>query len=495
MTHPASSTDSSDPIKNPSPPAPSKAALGIIFLTVVIDLLGFGIVLPLLARYAEYFGLSGPMLGLLLASFSAMQFLFAPLWGRLSDRIGRRPVLLIGLAGSTFFYSLFGYATSLGTEGTLLGLSAIPWLFIGRIGAGIAGATIATSQAYIADVTSSKDRGKGMALVGAAFGIGFTFGPLLGTALVSDTPDNPTALLQPAWAEKFALTEVQRSAFQKRIDDYNQTRLRNDLPYAERRALKRGRDTDLLALLDDSQRKSFREASAPAASPGYLAGILSGVALLLACLKLPESLRPGTVRSHGDFSLAALRQALSRPGIVHLLGASFLTTFAFAQFESMLSLLTDALGMGDRENYLVFAYIGFILTLAQGLLVRRLLPKFGEYRMGLAGTILMAIGLVGIALCGQMDSRGLLYAVLPIVVIGFSCLTPSLQSLLSRMSGADEQGGILGLGQSVSALARILGPGIGATLYDVNVLAPFWFAAVLMLFGIAVVALLPRNAT
>ncbi len=151
--------------------SPRSGSLLVIFLTVFVDLLGFGMVIPLLPIYAEQFTLdeSGLQLGLLMASFSAMQFLFAPMWGRLSDRIGRRPVLMIGLAGSVLFYALFGFATVLGS---------IRLLFVARIGAGIAGATISTAQAYIADTTSLQNRAKGMALIGAAFGLGFTFGPL-----------------------------------------------------------------------------------------------------------------------------------------------------------------------------------------------------------------------------------------------------------------------------------------------------------------------------
>ncbi len=130
---------------------PRKASLLIVFLTVFIDLLGFGMVLPLLPIYAESFGVDehGVTIALLMSCFSAMQFLFAPLWGRLSDRIGRRPVLMIGLAGSTIFYTLFGLATL---------LSSLPLLFLSRLGAGIAGATISTAQAYIADSTTLKDR-------------------------------------------------------------------------------------------------------------------------------------------------------------------------------------------------------------------------------------------------------------------------------------------------------------------------------------------------
>lgn len=153
----------------------SKGSLLVVFLTVFIDLLGFGMVLPLLPIYAKQFVTDshGVTLGLLSASFSAMQFVFAPVWGRVSDRLGRRPVLLLGLAGSVVFYTLFGLATM---------WRSLTWMFISRVGAGIAGATIPTAQAYIADSTTPENRTRGMALIGAAFGLGFTFGPLLGAA-------------------------------------------------------------------------------------------------------------------------------------------------------------------------------------------------------------------------------------------------------------------------------------------------------------------------
>src|SRR5436190_7605047 len=153
----------------------SRGSLLVIFLTVFIDLLGFGMVLPLLPIYAKSFGVkeAGLEIGLLMSSFSAMTFIFAPVWGRASDRIGRRPVLIVGLVGSVGFYCLFGVATI---------FKSMALLFVARIGAGIAGATIPAAQAYIADITSLQNRAKGMALIGAAFGLGFTFGPLLGAA-------------------------------------------------------------------------------------------------------------------------------------------------------------------------------------------------------------------------------------------------------------------------------------------------------------------------
>jgi multidrug resistance protein len=147
--------------------------LTIIFLTIFIDLIGFGIVLPLLPFYATDFGADPIVIGLLVAMHPAMQFLFGPIWGRLSDRIGRRPILLLGLVGSGLSYLLFGLATNL------------TWLFASRILQGIAGANIPVAQAYIADSTNLENRTRGMGLVGAAFGLGFIAGPAIGGLLVN----------------------------------------------------------------------------------------------------------------------------------------------------------------------------------------------------------------------------------------------------------------------------------------------------------------------
>lgn len=402
----------------------SRSPLFIIFLVVFIDLLGFGIVLPLLPRYGEHFQADKPTLGLLMASFSAMQFLFAPLWGRLSDRIGRRPVLLVGLLGSTLSYFFFARVTQFGNAGPILGQSPIFWLFVTRIGAGIAGATIPTAQAYISDVTDVRHRGKGMALIGAAFGIGFTFGPLLGAMFVPDV-----------------------------------------------------------------------EGTAPSAAPGYVASILSGLSFLAAAALLPESLKAGVGKtSRGWFNFGAFQAAMARPFVGMILASIFLTTFAFAQFESTLSLLTKSLNISDRGNFFVFAYIGCILTLAQGGLVRRLMPRLGEFRMALAGVALMTIGLACIGMStvvrDPLLARYFLFTLLPVSVIGFSATTPSLQSLLSLNTHEDEQGGTLGVGQSMSALARILGPMTGLSLLKFDAALPYWVGAALMGVSVLMIATL-----
>ena len=150
-----------------------RSPLLVIFITIFIDLVGFGIVIPVLPFYAEgtKFGATPREVGLLFASYSFMQLIFAPVLGRLSDKYGRRPILLISLLGTSLGFLILGFATTL-------------WmLFLGRIIDGISGGNISTAQAYIADVTTKEDRAKGMGLIGAAFGLGFVFGPAIGGVL------------------------------------------------------------------------------------------------------------------------------------------------------------------------------------------------------------------------------------------------------------------------------------------------------------------------
>lgn len=148
-----------------------KNPLVTLFLVVFIDLLGFGIVIPIMPYYAKTFDASATTLGWLMMCYSAMQFIFSPFWGKLSDHIGRRPVILICLFGISLSMLLLGIAP------------VLSWLFVARLLAGFFGANISTAMAYIADVTKPEERSKGMGVIGAAFGLGFMFGPALGGLL------------------------------------------------------------------------------------------------------------------------------------------------------------------------------------------------------------------------------------------------------------------------------------------------------------------------
>jgi MFS family permease len=417
-----------------------RRAMFIVFLVMFIDLLGFGIVLPLLPRYGREFLeplFPGPsrerlrmsILGLLMASFSAMQFLFAPVWGRISDRAGRRPFLLLGLLGSVLFYALFGFASSWGIlEGRqLLGLIL---LFVARIGAGIAGATVSTAQAVIADCTTPERRSRGMALIGAAFGIGFTFGPLIGGAALILFPGSP-------------------------------------------------------------------------GGPGYAASGCSLLGLVLALALMPETLRPGTVsRRRGWLHLGAWRLALHTPTVGLLILTFFLSTLAFANFEPTVALLTqDVLHYGDEQNFWVFAYIGLVLVLAQGGLYQMLARRgLRETSFMFLGAGLMAAGLGGLggaaAVAARAGAEGsfhllaLFLAAVTVAVIGFAFVTPSVQALVSRRSDPARQGEILGVNQSANALARILGPFLGVTLYGFlpSHVLPYDFAVTLLLIVLLLTA-------
>ena len=156
-----------------------RSPLAVVFLTVFLDLVGFGIVIPLMPLYAERFGAGPVAVTWLLAVYSLMQFFLAPWWGRLSDRVGRRPVLLVGIAGSALSYLAFGLAGSLGM------------LFAARIVNGAMGANVGVAQAYIADVTPPAERARGMGMIGAAFGLGFIFGPAIGGLLSRIDPAAP----------------------------------------------------------------------------------------------------------------------------------------------------------------------------------------------------------------------------------------------------------------------------------------------------------------
>ena len=380
----------------------------IVFLVVFIDLLGFGIVLPLAPRYARVYmaGWSdleqGGMIGAIYSSFSLMQFVFSPVLGRLSDRYGRRPVMLLSLAGSVVFYGLFAVASTLPPE---QGALALVLLLLSRVGAGIAGASVSTASAVIADSTTPETRARGMGLIGAAFGIGFTFGPLIA----------------------YVGLEFFQSAHW---------------------------------------------------GPGALAAGLSAVALGLAFLLMPETRKPGGPTGAKDFfSLRRTQEVLAMPAVGRLVLVYFLVIFGFATFEGTLALFTaDAFALDEKDNFLVFAYIGFVLMVAQGGFYRRLAGKRPERQLmafGVGAMLLGFVGLTAVAVGGWMLNRGgseadlkpLFYLSVTVAVFGFAFVNPSVASLVSKAADPHRQGEVLGVNQAFASLGRIAGPVAGLLVF------------------------------
>ncbi len=370
----------------------------IVFVTVFVDLIGFGIIIPLNPYLAEHFGATPLEVGLLMSVYSAMQFLVSPIWGGLSDRFGRRPIILMSLFGAALAHTAFAFAPHF-------------WaLVVARTFAGIFGANISTAMAYVADITDEKNRSKGMGLVGAAFGIGFVLGPFLGGVMA-------------------------------KVGVY----LGSSPPLGE----------------------SF---------PALIAALICLLNFAAALKYLPESL-PLEKRNQSERKARFKRiwDSLQTPVLGPLVFSAGLNTMAMATMEASLFLyVQDAFGWGLATASFGFAYIGIILAITQGGLVRRMMPIWGERRLMFIGLALSALGFAGLGL-----GQGLYSMALAVTVLGLgSGLTlPSLNGSISLKSSQSTQGHNMGVAQSLSSLARIAGPPLGGLAYQqLSMVAPFWLS-------------------
>jgi MFS family permease len=352
----------------------SRSALGVLFLVVFVDLLGFGMVIPTMPYYASQLGAPERWIGLLGTGYSAMQFFFAPVWGRVSDQVGRRKVFLASIAMTSVAFFVYALAPTWG------------WLLAARLFAGFATANLAIARAFVADVTTPETRSKGMGIIGASFGLGFILGPFFGGVL--------------------------------------------------------------------SAHVSHR-------APGFVAAALAAVNLLAAYLILPEPEVHAAAARRPRF--AALRGEMKVPGIRRVLVISLLSLLAFSALEHTFSLLAKAsFGLDQSRVGYLFAYIGVLAVVIQGGLIGPLTRRFGERRLLVVGLALQAVGFVGIP---YATSVGGLLAVLVPLSLGNGLTNPSLAALLSRMAHRDDQGGTMGMGESASALGRIVGPESGTWTY------------------------------
>jgi MFS family permease len=394
----------------------------IIFLTVFIDLIGFGIVLPLLPIYSRNFGASGLMIGVIMASFSAMQFLFAPAWGRLSDRIGRRPVLLVSTAGAALSYAVF----ALGSRVTG---SAALWVLLGsRVLAGICGANITVAQAYIADVTPPENRSQKMGLIGMAFGLGFIFGPALGGISIKHF-----GIVGPGWvaaslcAANFLLALVILPESWKPTSEHAAARPRLN--------------------------QWAHTLSQPVI--GLLIGVFFLATFCFTCFETTLGLLVGQ-----NFRLDAQNADDART-IGYL--------FAYCGLIGAL-VQGGAIGRLVKKLGETKLIAGSLILVALGLALLPFVRGHGTFSWRL---LLHSDGLPWLALL----------AALAVLSIGSSLTRPPVFGLISILTPAHEQGATIGVAQSAGSLARIVGPIFAGATFQYHPSLPYLICAAISLLA------------
>ena len=407
-----------DDVQAPSTLDAGKGALVVLFLVTMIDMIGFGIVIPFLTYLVEDLAAdqnitsTGIWVGLLMTSYSAAQFLFSPIWGGLSDRIGRRPVLMIGLIGNTVFFTMFGLANTL-----LMALVA-------RFLAGVFNGNIAVARAYIGDVSTPKQLATRMGLIGAAFGLGFTIGPFLGGEL---------------------------SAPAERWDVFSGTILETH-PYL------------LPCLL---------------ASVLSIVSLLLAFKYLPESLA-PEARSTRTTQTWSATmkrTASNVQRMLGTKNIGSLMWVTFLYMFGFTVMHAVFILYTQmdpstgGLGFSEADNGRIFALIGILGIVTQGGLIGPLTRRFGSLFILRLGSILSGIGLVLIPYSTLDFVWAWMIFITGCIAIGNGLFQPSSSTLLTSLARRDdyELGAVMGSQESLSSFARILGPLTGGYVWTITV--------------------------
>jgi MFS family permease len=413
----------------------SRTALYTVLFVVFLDLVGFGIVIPILPFYVRTFTTNDVFIGLLAASYSLMQFAFAPLLGRLSDRYGRRPVLLASLSGATVAWTIFGLGGAL-------------WvLFLSRMLAGGMGGNIAAAQAYVADVTPRSERAGALGLVGAAFGLGFVFGPALGGFFASDPVVAAARDLLPAGvpATPYSVPSFAAAGF------------------------------SLLALVVGAVflREPDRDRSAPAPRGSWHEPLL-------------RALRGRRGEGASGAAVDPLERTRRRR-FRALVVAFFTFSLAFSGVQVMfVPFLDDVFGYDASQAALLLTYVGALGALNQGVVVGRLARRFPEAKLAVAGAVALLCSLaalpftpeIGAALLGWVPGPALLtpelvamLAVLTLLSVGNGLLSVSLTALVSATASDGTQGAAFGVTQGAGSLGRTVGPPAMAALYAA---AAYW---------------------
>lgn len=427
----------------------NRGVLGVILLTVFLDLVGFSIIFPLFPDMLEYYlgqeasggvlhsfiasleklsGMSGDKArlaatvlfgGLLGSLYSMLQFASAPIWGAWSDRLGRRKILVITIGGTALSYFLWVVADSF-------------WLLVASrfLGGAMAG-NLSVATAAVADVTDSSSRAKGMGMIGAAFGVGFIFGPALGA---------------------------------------------------------------LLSLWNAAASLPWVPGINPFSGPALVAFVLAAVNFLFVLRRFPETLVPtkhDPTQARRPINPLTLVRPSEFPGVnrTNLLYFVFIAAFAGMEF-TLTFLAKDRFGYSAAQNGYLFLFIGIIIALVQGGAVRRLAPKYGERKLVMAGLLMI---LPGLLMVGRCATQLWLYLGLFLLATGSSLVTPSLTALVSLYTPPDRQGEILGVFRSIGSLGRAFAPVLAAVVYwRFGSEWPYFGGAVLLLIPIGIGIGLPK---
>lgn len=395
---------------------PFPRGFGVIWTTVAVDLIGFGIVLPILPQYAERFGAGAAVIGLLSASFSLAQLVFAPVWGKLSDRIGRKPIIIISLFGTAIGSLVTGFAGAL-------------WLlFLGRIIDGISGASVSVAQAAVADISPARQRARYMGLIGAAFGVGFVAGPAIGALAALGGPKVPFFVAA-------AIAAINALVALKRLPETAHGVKGHPLARPDEVA---AREAEFAAANADAE----NIAGEPA---------LDGPGIV-------EPAHGGLHHEHATHTPPSQRAA-----IIRLIVVAFVGVVAFSGFEATFSLLANnRYGLGLSATAAVFAGIGVVLVGVQGGLVGPITHRLGEGGTLRFGLVANCFGLLVLAF--DLGWPGLVLALLALT-IGQGLLTPTLSSAVAGRAGLDT-GVWLGWQQSAGGAARVIGPLAAGALFQ-----------------------------
>lgn len=380
-----------------------------IFLIVLVDVLALTIILPLLPFYTEHFGGTPQVVGLLVATYAACQLVAGPPLGNLSDRVGRKPVLVVSQMGTFVGLLVLAFADRFSAS------TGLALLFLGRGIDGITAGNLSIAQAYISDVTAPEKRAASFGVIGIAFGVGFLLGPALSGYFSQFSYALPILI-----AAGLSLTSIAATAL----------------------------------LLPNAHEAEELKARVHAES------LADGAV---------EEAPPPAGRRLGLLDWGGYLEYFRRPGLARLLLQFFLFTLSFSFFTSGFALFAERRftwnghGFRTREVGYVFAYVGFLGIILQGGMIKPLVKRFGEAKLVVFSFFVAAIAY---GLLGAIHGVAMLLAIATLSSIGTGLLRPGLTSLVTRAVGRHEQGVVLGLTQSLQSISAIVAPLVGTFLID-----------------------------